>query len=117
MRRIDIFISSLEDVQIRRSLAERLILSTSAEFGGPVRVSYSNAARRLKQEDAIIAQRGMPGGTVPYCCAHVSGNIKIYKRKKSGTHAEYGPSNRTSFRAMSCADSFLYDNDLGYSLS
>jgi hypothetical protein len=59
MRRIDVFGSSLEDGQTEGSLAERLILSTSAEY---VSAPYSNAARRLeKQEDAIIAQRGMPG--------------------------------------------------------
>jgi hypothetical protein len=58
MRRIDIFISSLEDVQIERSIVERLIRSTAAEFNVPVTVWYSNWLRRAKQEDEITAQRG-----------------------------------------------------------
>ena len=58
MRRIDIFISSLEDVQIERSIAERLIRSAAAEFSVPVSVFYSNWLRQLKQKDESTAQRG-----------------------------------------------------------
>jgi len=58
MRRIDIFISSLEDVQIERSIAERLIRSAAAEFSMPVSVFYSNWLRQLKQKDESTAQRG-----------------------------------------------------------
>ena len=65
MRRIDIFISPIEDVRVQRGLAERLVLPTSAEFSVPVSVSYSNATRRLKQEDAIIAQRRNAGEDSP----------------------------------------------------
>lgn len=65
MRRIDIFISYLEDVQIERSLAERLILSTCAELGVPVSVSASNAARRLKGEDANYRAAGNAGRDSP----------------------------------------------------
>jgi hypothetical protein len=57
MRRIDIFISSLEDVQIERSVAERLIRSEAAEFSVPVSVSYSNGVRRLNLGDDTIAHR------------------------------------------------------------
>ena len=60
MRRIDIFISFPTDVQVERSVAERLIRSVAAEFCVPVSVSYSNWLRRQKQEDEITAQRGSP---------------------------------------------------------
>ena len=56
MRRIDIFISSLDDVQTERSIAERLIGSVAAEFSLPVSVLYSNWLRQLKQKDEIAAQ-------------------------------------------------------------
>jgi hypothetical protein len=58
MRRIDIFISSLDDVQIERSIVERLIRSVAAEFSVPVSIFYSNWLRQLKQKDEITAQRG-----------------------------------------------------------
>ena len=58
MRRIDVFISSSADVQLERSVAERLICSVAAEFGVPVSVSYSNWLRRPKREKEITAQRG-----------------------------------------------------------
>jgi ketosteroid isomerase-like protein len=55
MRRIDILVSSSEDVQNERGVAERSILSVAAELDVSVSVSYSNWLRRLKQEDAITA--------------------------------------------------------------
>src|ERR1700737_337064 len=56
MRRVDILVSSSEDVQNERGVAERSIRSVAAELGVPVSVSYSNWLRRRKQEDAITEQ-------------------------------------------------------------
>ncbi len=56
MRRIDIFVSSPEDVQAERSLVERSIRSIAAEFSVPVTVTYSNWLRKLNPEDRIAAQ-------------------------------------------------------------
>jgi len=58
MRRIDIFVSSPEDVQAERSLVERSIRSIAAEFGVPITVTYSNWLRRPSAEDKVAAQRG-----------------------------------------------------------
>src|SRR5260370_35119716 len=56
MRRIDIFISSPEDVQAERILVERSIRSIAAEFSVPITVTYSNWQRRLNAEDKVAAQ-------------------------------------------------------------
>ena len=56
MRRIDILVSSSEDVQNERIVAERSIRSVAAELDVSVSVSYSNWPGRLKQVDAITAQ-------------------------------------------------------------
>ena len=50
MRRIDILVSSSEDVQRERSVAEQLIRSVAAELDIPVSVSYSNSLRGTKPE-------------------------------------------------------------------
>gem|GEM_PF-3664126 len=56
MRRIDIFVSSPEDVQAERSLVERSIRVIAAEFRVPITVNYSNWLRRLSAEDQVAAQ-------------------------------------------------------------
>ena len=56
MRRIDILVSSAEDVQNERSVAERSIRSVAAELGVSVSVSYSNWLRRPKQENKTTEQ-------------------------------------------------------------
>src|SRR6266403_310947 len=56
MRRIDILVSSCEDVQNERSVAERSIRSVAAELDVSVSVSYSNWLRRLNQENKTTAQ-------------------------------------------------------------
>jgi hypothetical protein len=56
MRRIDIFVSSPEDVQLERSLVERTIRAVAGEFSVPVTVTYSNWLRRLDPSDKVAAQ-------------------------------------------------------------
>jgi Novel STAND NTPase 1 len=56
MRRIDIFVSSPEDVRAERILVERSIRSIAAEFSVPITVTYSNWLRRLSAEDKVAAQ-------------------------------------------------------------
>src|SRR4029077_14175101 len=56
MRRIDILVSSSEDVQNERSVAERSIRSVAAELDVSVSVSYSNWLRRLNQENKTTAK-------------------------------------------------------------
>src|SRR6266403_3358157 len=56
MRRIDILVSSSEDVQNERIVAERSLRSVAAELDVSVSVSYSNWPGRLKQVDAVTAQ-------------------------------------------------------------
>jgi hypothetical protein len=56
MRRIDIFVSSPEDVQKERSLVERAIRSIAGEFNVPVTVTYSNWLRKLNTSDKAAAQ-------------------------------------------------------------
>ena len=56
MRRIDILISSSEDVQKERSVAERLIRWVAAGLDVPVSVSYSNWLRGPKQENKTVAR-------------------------------------------------------------
>jgi energy-coupling factor transporter ATP-binding protein EcfA2 len=51
MKRIDILVSSSEDVQKERSLAEQSICWVAAELDVPVSVSYSNWLRGPKQEN------------------------------------------------------------------
>jgi hypothetical protein len=75
MRRVDILVSSAEDVQNERSVAERSIRSVAAELGVSVSVSYSNWLRRRKPEDAITepAANGGQEGTLligPYFWEH-----------------------------------------------
>jgi len=53
MRRIDIFVSSPEDVRKERTLVERSIRSIAAEFDVPVTVTYSNWRRSSRPEDRI----------------------------------------------------------------
>jgi hypothetical protein len=56
VRTIDIFVSSPEDVQKERSLAERVIRSVASEFGVPVTVNYSNWLRKIKASDKVPVQ-------------------------------------------------------------
>jgi energy-coupling factor transporter ATP-binding protein EcfA2 len=56
MRRIDILVSSSEDVQNERGVTERLIRSVAAEFDVPVGVSCSNWLRGSKQENETTAR-------------------------------------------------------------
>src|ERR1700746_2734876 len=56
MRRIDIFVSSPEDVRKERTLVERSIRSIAAEFDVPVTVTYSNWRKSGRREDRIPVQ-------------------------------------------------------------
>jgi hypothetical protein len=56
MRRIDIFVSSPEDVQKERSLVERTIRAVADEFSVPITVTYSNWLREHNSLDKIAAQ-------------------------------------------------------------
>ena len=53
MRRIDIFVSSPEDVRKERSLVERTIRAIAGEFGVPITVTYSNWLRQQSPLDHI----------------------------------------------------------------
>jgi hypothetical protein len=53
MRRIDIFVSSPEDVQKERSLVERTIRAVAGEFNVPITVTYSNWLRQSNSLDKI----------------------------------------------------------------
>ena len=66
MRRIQIFVSSPEDVQKEQSLADQLIRSIAAEFNVPVSVSYSNRLRTLSSEDKALVEhvRGREEGAL-----------------------------------------------------
>ena len=55
MRRIDIFVSSPEDVRKERSLVERTIRAVAGEFGVPITVTYSNW---LRQPNPVRSNRG-----------------------------------------------------------
>src|SRR5258707_9348754 len=57
MRTIDIFVSSLADVQTERAVAEQLIRSVAAEFNLPINVAYSNPLRGSKEEDKNSVER------------------------------------------------------------
>src|SRR6266403_4618959 len=56
MRKIDILVSSSEDVQNERGVAERLVCSVAAELDVSVSVSYSNRLRGPEQENETIAR-------------------------------------------------------------
>jgi hypothetical protein len=56
MRRIDIFVSSPEDVQRERSLVERTIRAVAGEFSVPITVTYSNWLRQHNPADKIAVQ-------------------------------------------------------------
>src|SRR3981081_298936 len=56
MRTVDILVSSSEDVQNERGVAERLIRSVAAELDVPLSVSYSNWPRGPKQEKETNAR-------------------------------------------------------------
>ena len=56
MRRIDIFVSSPEDVRKERALVERSIRSIAAEFDVPVTVTYSNWRKAGQPKDRIPVQ-------------------------------------------------------------
>src|SRR6202047_2436241 len=62
MKRIDILVSSSEDVQNERGVAERLIRSVAAELDVPVSVSYSNWPRGPKQENETTARPASDNG-------------------------------------------------------
>jgi hypothetical protein len=62
MRRIDILISSSEDVQNERRVAEQLIRRVAAELDVPVSVSYSDRLRGSKQENKTTAQPASDDG-------------------------------------------------------
>jgi hypothetical protein len=56
MRRIDIFVSSPEDVRKERSLVERTIRAVAGEFGVPITVTYSNWLRQPNPSDRIAVE-------------------------------------------------------------
>jgi ketosteroid isomerase-like protein len=56
MRRIDILVSSFEDVQYERGVAERSIRSVAAELDVSISVSYSNWLRGPKEENKTTAR-------------------------------------------------------------
>jgi hypothetical protein len=56
MRRIDIFVSSPEDVQKERSLVERTIRAVAGQFGVPITVTYSNWLRQRHPSDSVAMQ-------------------------------------------------------------
>src|SRR3984885_11845036 len=60
MRRIDIFVSSPEDVQKERSLVERTIRAVAGQFGVPITVTYSNWLRQPNPLDGV-ARHGANG--------------------------------------------------------
>jgi energy-coupling factor transporter ATP-binding protein EcfA2 len=62
MKRIDILVSSSEDVQNERSVAERLIRRVAAELDVPVSVSYSDWLRGSKQENKTTARPASDDG-------------------------------------------------------
>ncbi len=62
MKRIDILVSSSEDVQNERSVAERLIRWVAAELDVPISVSYSNWLRGSQQKDKTTARPASDNG-------------------------------------------------------
>src|SRR5258707_1338880 len=62
MKRIDILVSSSEDVRNERGVAERLIRSVAAELDVPLNVSYSNWLRGSQQKDKTTARPASDNG-------------------------------------------------------
>jgi ketosteroid isomerase-like protein len=87
MRRIDILVSSSDDVQNERSVAERLIRSVAAGLDVSVSVSYSDRLR-LKEEDEITAlpTNGAREGTLL-----LSPNFWEYQDEAEQGYAEHIP--------------------------
>src|SRR6516225_2666333 len=56
MRKIDIFVSSPEDVRRECCVVERSIRTIAAEFDVPVTVTYSNWRKGIKPEDLVPIQ-------------------------------------------------------------
>ena len=82
MRRIDILVSSSEDVQKERSVAERLIRLVAAELDVPVSVSYSSWLRGLKQENKTTARPASDNGEdgfllCPYFSEHQDSTAEV----------------------------------------
>ena len=69
MRRIDIFVSSPEDVQKERSLVERTIRAVADEFSVPITVTYSNWLRKHIPLDktAVPSANGSEDGRTWLC--------------------------------------------------
>ena len=69
MRRIDIFVSSPEDVQKERSLVERTIRAVADEFNVPITVTYSNWLREHIPLDktAVPSTNGSEDGRTWLC--------------------------------------------------
>ncbi len=69
MRRIDIFVSSPEDVQKERSLVERTIRAVADEFSVPITVTYSNWLREhiLLDKTAVPSANGSEDGRTWLC--------------------------------------------------
>ncbi len=69
MRRIDIFVSSPEDVQKERSLVERTIRAVADEFSVPITVTYSNWLREHIPLDktAVPSTNGSEDGRTWLC--------------------------------------------------
>jgi AAA ATPase domain len=69
MRRIDIFVSSPEDVQKERSLVERTIRAVADEFSVPITVTYSNWLREHIPLDktAVSSTNGSEDGRTWLC--------------------------------------------------
>jgi chromosome segregation ATPase len=69
MRRIDIFVSSPEDVQKERSLVERTIRAVADEFSVPITVTYSNWLREHIPLDkiAVPSANGSEDGRTWLC--------------------------------------------------
>jgi conflict system STAND superfamily ATPase len=67
MRRIDIFVSSPEDVQKERSLVERTIRAVADEFSVPITVTYSNWMREPLDKTAVPSANGSEDGRTWLC--------------------------------------------------
>jgi hypothetical protein len=80
MRRIDIFVSSPEDVQKERSLVERTIRAVADEFSVPITVTYSNWLREHIPLDkaAVPSANGSEDGRTWLCpCFWEYGNTEL----------------------------------------
>jgi hypothetical protein len=78
MRRVDILVSSFEDVPNERGAAERSIRSVAAELDVPVSASYSNWLRGSKEENKTTARPASDnredGWLCPYFREHQDSN-------------------------------------------